>query len=90
MNEIFNDFGFTTVTENELDVVTKATTEVNSVQEQNEELKKRLDSLYEAIGPLLTNLKANPEKNYIYWPERVKKVDSFSAMLKQIYEGSNI
>ena len=90
MSEIFNDFGFTAVTENELDVVTKATTEVNSVQEQNEELKKRLDSLYEAIGPLLTNLKANPEKNYIYWPERVKKVDSFSAILKQIYEGSNI
>jgi len=85
MSEIF-DFGFTCVNEEELDVVTKATTEVSSAQEHNEELQKRLDKLYNAIQPLLTNLKNDPTKDYIYWPDRTKKIDEFNEMLKGIYK----
>jgi hypothetical protein len=40
-------------------------------------LEERLNGLYNAILPLLSNLKANPEKDYIYWPNRVEKVEAF-------------
>jgi hypothetical protein len=38
------------------------------------------------MGPLLKNLKQNPEKDYIFWPDRLKKVAEFEEKLKKIYE----
>jgi len=35
--------------------------------------------------PLLNNLKKNPEKEYILWPDRLKKVESFEDHLTKIY-----
>jgi len=35
--------------------------------------------------PLLANLKANPEKEYIKWPDRVAKVEEFETHLQGIY-----
>ena len=58
MSDLF-DFGFTAVTEDELDVV-------RDTQSQVETTTDTLDRLYNAITPLLNNLKANPEKDYIY------------------------
>jgi hypothetical protein len=46
----------------------------------------KLDKLYNAIIPLLTNLKANPEKEYILWPNRLTKVEEFEDMLTDIYK----
>ena len=46
----------------------------------------RLDRLYNAITPLLNNLKANPEKEYILWPNRVEKVEQFETLLYNIYK----
>jgi hypothetical protein len=43
--------------------------------------------MYEAIIPLLNNLKANPEKDYIYWPNRYEKLDAFADKLHQILSG---
>jgi len=34
---------------------------------------------------LLTNLKKNPEKEYILWPNRIEKVDQFEDHLRKIY-----
>ena len=45
----------------------------------------KIDKLYNAIQPLLTNLKKNPEKEYILWPNRIEKVDQFEDMLRKIY-----
>jgi hypothetical protein len=67
------DFGFTAVTEEELDVVQAGA--------QSEE---KLQKLYKTILPLLENLKANPEKDYIFWPNRVKKVEEFENIIKEI------
>ena len=47
----------------------------------------KLDKLYNAITPLLNNLKANPEKEYIKWPNRVDKVEAFEGQILKIYKG---
>lgn len=80
--EIF-DFGFTAVTEEELDVVTELQGQADTALKY----QTRLENLYNAIQPLLNNLKANPEKDYIYWPNRMDKVEEFSDVLDAIYRG---
>lgn len=67
------DFGFSAVNENELEIVQSA---------ENE--KKKAEILYAAILPLLSRLKENPEKDYIYWPNRLPKVEEFEKSLQQI------
>lgn len=74
------DFGFTAVDEEELQSVQQATTEATTAQE-------RLDALYNAVVPLLNNLKKNPEKDYILWPNRLSKVEEFEDHLQKIYKG---
>ena len=75
MSDIF-DFGFTAVNEDELSSVTV------------DDLRTRLDNLYKAMIPLLNNLKKNPDKDYILWPDRLKKVEEFESHLRKIYEGN--
>ena len=75
MND-FNDFGFTGVDESEIDAP------ADEIEEANAKTAK----LYNAIKPLLKNLKANPGKEYIHWPDRVNKVEQFEASLKKIFE----
>ena len=61
------DFGFTAVDEDELEVVQKQTQKLESTSGKAEELEDKLNKLYNSILPLLSNLKKNPEKDYIYW-----------------------
>lgn len=84
MAEIF-DFGFTAVTEEELEVVSELQSRADTALSYHD----KLHNLYNAIQPLLNNLKANPEKDYIYWPNRLEKVEQFSDMLDEIYKGEN-
>jgi hypothetical protein len=79
MNEPF-DFGFTAVDEQELEVVQQA----QKVAVEAEGNADKLNALYNAILPLLSNLKANPEKDYIYWPNRVEKVEQFEEFISNI------
>ena len=74
------DFGFTAVDEDELEAVQKVSATASSAEE-------RLNNLYNAIVPLLNNLKANPEKDYILWPNRLTKVEQFEDHLQNIYKG---
>ena len=85
-DDIF-DFGFTAVTEDELEMVQSIKAEAEMINESSFEVKERLEKLYSAIQPLLNNLKANPGKDYIYWPNRLVKVEQFSDMLDKIYSG---
>lgn len=87
-NELF-DFGFTLVDEDELDVVQEVKAEVESVVNNKEEANQRLESLYNAIQPLLNNLKKNPEKEYIKWPNRLEKIEEFEDHIQKIYLGDN-
>jgi hypothetical protein len=71
------DFGFTAVDEDELEAVQKTAQKLESTSGKAEDLEDKLNKLYNAILPLLSNLKANPEKDYIYWPKRTEKVEAF-------------
>jgi len=73
------DFGFTAVDEEELESYQKVSSVASSTQD-------KVDKLYNAIIPLLNNLKANPEKDYILWPNRLKKVEEFEDFLTDIYQ----
>ena len=86
MSDIF-DFGFTAVDEDELEAVQTATKKVESVSTDATAIKDRLDGLYNAIIPLLNNLKKNPEKEYILWPDRLTKVEAFEDHLQKIFKG---
>ena len=83
MSDIF-DFGFTAVTEEELESVQNLQ---QSVEEAGD-VEERLNKLYNAIQPLLTNLRKDPEKEYILWPNRLEKVEQFSDLLDSIYKGA--
>ena len=78
------DFGFTAVDENELEAVQKATTKVESTSSKAEDLEEKLNKLYNAILPLLTNLKKNPDKEYILWPNRTEKIEEFEDHISGI------
>ncbi len=77
------DFGFTLVDEDELDVAQQVASSTASASNTQD----KLDKLYNAITPLLNNLKANPEKEYIKWPNRVDKVEAFEGQILKIYKG---
>ena len=85
MADVF-DFGFTLVDEDELDVAQTATASAAAA----ETTQDRLDNLYNAIRPLLNNLKANPEKEMIKWPNRVEKVEAFEDHIYKIYKGQYV
>jgi len=85
MADDFFDFGFTAVDESELEAVQKATTQATVVASTADATQAKLDKLYNSITPLLNNLKANPEKEYILWPNRVEKVEQFEDILYKIY-----
>ena len=85
MDDIF-DFGFTAVDEAELEAVQQATASASQTAQTAEELQAKIDKLYNSIVPLLTNLKKNPEKEYILWPNRLAKVEEFETYLQGIYQ----
>jgi hypothetical protein len=79
------DFGFTAVDESELQAVQDAQKAVGDVSVEARTSQDKLDKLYNAIIPLLNNLKKNPEKEYILWPNRIDKVEKFEEHLLKIY-----
>jgi|TARA_B000000557_G_C20797157_1_gene453769 hypothetical protein len=86
MSEIF-DFGFTAVDETELEAVQKISQKNDEAVTAAMSTQEKLDGLYNAIIPLLNNLKKNPEKEYILWPNRLEKVEEFETKLTEIYKG---
>lgn len=91
----FFDFGFSTATVDDLDVLKEKEQQILSKEQQIQsvsasasELEERMERLYKAFLPLLTNLKKDADtKEYILWPDRKQKIESFERLLKNIYEG---
>ena len=77
MSDDIFDFGFTAVDEDELNAVQEAKTQIQEATGTATGNQERLDKLYNAIVPLLNNLKKNPEKEYILWPNRTEKIEEF-------------
>lgn len=87
MSDQLFDFGFTIVDENELEAVQQATAQVETVSTTVNSTQEKLDKLFNAIQPLLNNLKQNPEKEYILWPNRLDKIEQFEDHIQGIYKG---
>lgn len=78
------DFGFTAMTEDELDAVQTVTAQVEATTGELGKLQEKIAKLRNAIEPLLKNLEANPDKAYIHWPDRTAKVRAFRKHLDDI------
>ena len=84
MSDIF-DFGFTAVDGDELQAVKAVKQEATQMSSSAKQKQDQLDELYNSVIPLLNNLKANPEKEYILWPNRTLKIEQFEKKLFDIY-----
>ena len=71
------DFGFTAVDESELEAVQEVSKKASSTEAEVKALEDKINNLYNAILPLLSNLKKNPEKEYILWPNCTEKIEAF-------------
>ena len=80
------DFGFTVVDETELNSYQEKQTELEKTTAEADAAQEKINKIHEAIQPLLKNLKSSPEKDYILWPDRVKKIEAFEKYLKSIIE----
>jgi len=85
------DFGFSAVTEEELAAVQKKDEEVKSATAVAEQAAAeaakahdKANQMYKMITPLLDNLIKDPEKEYIYWPNRQAKIKAFKEQLQKI------
>lgn len=54
------------------------------IKKDNDDLAFRLQTMYDAIIPLLKNLNKNPSQEYIKWPNRVEKIAAFKEKLDDI------
>lgn len=79
------DFGFSAMSEEELRETEKLLAEklndkqaaLEATAAQAEIIDKKLKGMRDMIMPLLKNLMANPDKEYIYWPQRTEKIKKF-------------
>ena len=62
--DLEDDFGFSLISEEELNAGVQDVTD-------------KLHGLRKMVMPLLNNLMKNPDKEYIFWPDRVKKIQAF-------------
>ena len=83
----FFDFGFTAVDETELEAVQQSQQVIQQSNQSVEQLESKLDRLYNAVTPLLANLKKDPHKEYILWPNRTEKIEQFEDHLRSILNG---
>ena len=72
---IFDDFGFSAVSEAEVTAMPIA---------EKEDVENRLDQMHQAITFFLNKLKENPELEYIKWPDRVTHIEKFEQRLTDI------
>lgn len=82
LDNAFDDFGFSAVSEDELKVIEKQLQQqVNEKSKALEEVEKtykdKLEQLYRCVIPLLKNLAKDSDKEYIYWPNRTEKMQEF-------------
>lgn len=80
------DFGFTLMTEDELDVVQETKNTLTATKEETTQWQNKAETMYRMIQPLLNNLASDESKEYIYWPDRVEKIQKFQLKLKSILE----
>lgn len=77
-NEIDLDFDFG------FDFSDDLTDAVNEKEQQAAIAQTKAETMYKMIMPLLNNLKKNPDKPNIVWPDREKKINDFIKKLDSV------
>lgn len=70
------DFGF--------DFSDDLTDAITEKEQQAVIAQNKAETMYKMIMPLLNNLKKNPDKPNIVWPDREKKIDQFIEKLDNV------
>jgi len=76
--EIDTDFDFG------IDFTDDLTEVVNEKEQQAAIAQNKAETMYKMIMPLLNNLKKNPDKPNIVWPDREKRIDEFIKRLDNV------
>ncbi len=87
-----DDFGFSLVSESELKALEKQLVQQvkqkeTEVVKTNQEMQNKLQQLRGMIMPLLTNLAKDESREYIYWPDRSKKIKVFIDKINKFVDG---
>ena len=80
-----DDFGFSLVSESELKAHEEQLKKV--VEQQSAEAQDKLHGLRNMIMPLLLNLSKDPSKEYILWPDRAAKIQTFIKKINSFVDG---
>lgn len=67
-----------------IDFAEDLTDVVTEKENQAIDAQNKAATMYKMIMPLLNNLKKNPDKPNIVWPDREKKIDQFIEKLENI------
>lgn len=91
LEDAYEDFGFSAVSEDELKEIERQLAEKVKEQEKtltltSQEYKDKLESLYKLIMPLLLNLQKEPDKTHLYWPNRSEKITQLITKINKVYE----
>lgn len=80
---IDNDFGFTLADEETVKAHERKIIQEKTLSETA--AKTKAEGLIKMIMPLLDSLSQDPEKHYILWPDRSKRVTEFKTKLLDYY-----
>jgi len=70
-----DDFGFTLVDEAE---IRKYEEELKQkITDEQLSAREKLEGLRDMFMPLLNRLSRDPDRHYIFWPNRVEKIEEF-------------
>jgi hypothetical protein len=83
------DFGFSAVSEDELRVLereleAKVADQDQQLKQVSQSYQEKLTTLYSMVMPLLNNLAKDADKDYIYWPDRQKKMQEFIKKVQNL------
>lgn len=78
------DFGFNAVSLEELTVFQEQDAQHQQDIIERDAWQNKASELRTAIQPLLDNLRADPQKDYILWPNRESKIKEFEDYLDSI------
>jgi hypothetical protein len=86
------DFGFSAVSETELKALERQLEEQVAARDSQlaatvDTYEEKLASLYKMVMPLLKNLAKDADKDYIFWPDRQKKMNAFIDQVESIVNG---
>lgn len=79
------DFGFSLVSEDEMNQreALAAQAAIAPHAAKAEDAEQRLANVMKLVMPFLNNLAKDDKKEYIYWPDRPKKMKEFIAKVKE-------